>query len=67
MGVFVILYESLRVLKWLPADRKDPNSHAAVMYRTAKNVIKSVFSQKSTKQIFTELYNELPSPSGKKA
>lgn len=60
MGCFVWCYEALRLLRWLPADRKDPKSHAAIMYRTALNVMKTVFSGKSTKEIFTELYEEVP-------
>ena len=46
--------------RWLPARRSDPRSHAAIMYRSARNVMGSIFTRKSTKQIFTELYKEVP-------
>ena len=60
MGSFIWCVELLRSLRWLPTDRKDPCSHAAIMYRTTRNVMKSIFTRKSTKQIFTELYKEVP-------
>jgi hypothetical protein len=52
--------EALRRLKYLFADRSDPSSHAAIMYATAKNVMRSVFHQAAPpKEIFTELYREV--------
>ena len=60
MGAFIWCVEALRALRWLPARRSDPRSHAAIMYRSARNVMGSIFTRKSTKQIFTELYKEVP-------
>ena len=60
MGAFIWCVEALRALRWLPARRNDPRSHAAIMYRSARNVMGSIFTRKSTKQIFTELYKEVP-------
>ena len=59
-GIFIWCYEALRTLRWWPADRKDPKSHAAIMFRTARNVMKNIFTNKSTKEIFAELYKEVP-------
>ena len=60
MGAFVWCYEALRLLRWLPANRKDPKSHAAIMFRTARNVMWAVWSGLGTKEIFTKLYKEVP-------
>ena len=59
MGIFIWCYEALRLLRWLPANRKDPRSHASIMNRTARNVMKNIFTRKSTKRIFTDLYKEV--------
>ena len=60
MGAFIWCVEALRSLRWLPARRTDPKSHAAIMYRTARNVMGSIFTHDSTKKIFTQLYKEVP-------
>ena len=59
LGCFVWCVEAIRRLKYLFADRSDPSSHAAVMYATAKNVMRSVFTKRTSKEIFTELYREV--------
>ena len=59
LGSFVWCVEALRRLKYLFADRSDPSSHAAIMYATAKNVMRSVFTKRTSKEIFTELYREV--------
>ena len=59
LGSFVWCVEALRRLKYLFADRTDPSSHAAIMYATAKNVMRSVFTKRTSKEIFTELYREV--------
>ena len=59
LGSFVWCVEALRRLKYLFADRSDPSSRAAVMYATAKNVMRSVFTKRTSKEIFTKLYREM--------
>ena len=59
LGTFVWCVEALRCLKYLFADRSDPSSHAAIMYATSKNVMRSVFTKRTSKEIFTELYREV--------
>ena len=59
LGSFVWCVEALRRLKYLFADRSDPSSHAAIMYATARNVMRSVFTKRTSKEIFTELYREV--------
>ena len=59
LGGFVWCVEALRRLKYLFADRSDPDSRAAIMDRTARNVMRSVFTRRSTKEIFTGLYREM--------
>ena len=59
LGSFVWCVEAFRSLKYLFADRSDPSSHAAIMYATARNVMRSVFTKRTSKEIFTELYREL--------
>ena len=58
MGLFIACYEALRLLKWTFADRSDPQSHAAIMHRTARNVLRSIFTRHSTKEIFLKLLKE---------
>ena len=63
LGSFVWCVEALRRTKYLFADRSDPASHASIMYTTAGNVMHSIFTKRSTKEIFTELYQQtLQSP-----
>ena len=59
LGSFVWCVEALRRLKYLFADRSDPSSHAAIMYATAGNVMRSVFTKRTSKEIFTQLYREV--------
>ena len=59
LGSFVWCVEALRRLKYLFADRSDPSSHAAIMYATAKNVMRSVFTKRTSKEIFIRLYREI--------
>ena len=59
LGAFVWAVEACRRLKYHFADREDPSSHAAIMYRTAGNVMRSVFTRRSAKEIFEQLFKEL--------
>jgi hypothetical protein len=59
LGSFVWCVEALRRLKYLFADRSDPDSHASIMYATAGNVLRSVFTKRTSKEIFTELYHQV--------
>ena len=59
LGSFVWCVEAVRRLKYLFADRSDPASHAAIMYTTAGNVMRSVFTKRTSKDIFTELYRQV--------
>ena len=59
LGSFVWCVEAVRRLKYLFADRSDPASHAAIMYTTAGNVMRSVFTKRTSKEIFTELYRQV--------
>ena len=59
LGGFVWCVEALRRLKYLFADRSDPASHATIMYATSKNVMRSVFTKRTSKEIFTKLYREV--------
>ena len=62
LGSFVWCVEAVRRLKYLFADRSDPSSHAAIMYATAGNVMRSVFTRRTSKEIFTELYQQVIHP-----
>ena len=59
LGSFVWCVEAVRRLKYLLADRSDPSSHAAIMYATAGNVMRSIFTRRTSKEIFTELYQQV--------
>ena len=59
LGSFVWCVEALRRLKYLLADRSDPGSHAAIMDATAKNVMRSIFTKRTSKEVFTQLYHEI--------
>ena len=59
LGSFVWCVEALRRLKYLFADRSDPSSHAAIMFTTAGNVMRSIFTKRTSKVIFTELYQQV--------
>jgi GT2 family glycosyltransferase len=62
LGSFVWCVEAVRRLKYLLADRSDPSSHAAIMYATAGNVMRSIFTRRTSKEIFTELYQQVIQP-----
>ena len=62
LGSFVWCVEAVRRLKSLFADRSDPSSHAAIMYATAGNVMRSIFTRRTSKEIFTELYQQVIHP-----
>ena len=62
LGAFVWSVEAFRRLKYLFADRSDPQSHAAIMYATSGNVMRSVFTRRTAKEIFTELYLQVVKP-----
>ena len=62
LGAFVWCVEAFRRLKYLFADRSDPSSHAAIMYATAGNVMRSVFTRRTSQEIFTELYQQVVHP-----
>ena len=59
LGSFVWCVEALRRLKYLFADKSDPASRAAIMDRTARNVMRSIFTKRTSKEIFTQLYHEI--------
>ena len=59
LGGFVWCTEALRRLKYLFADKSDPSSRAAIMDATARNVMCSVFTRRSSKEVFTRLYKEI--------
>lgn len=59
LGGFVWCVEALRRLKYLFADKSDPSSRAAIMDATARNVMRSVFTRRSSKEVFTRLYKEV--------
>ena len=62
LGAFVWSVEAFRRLKYLFADRSAPQSHAAIMYATSGNVMRSVFTRRTAKEIFTELYLQVVKP-----
>ena len=57
MASFIWAVEELRVLKYAIAGHKE--GHSKLMYETAKNVQWAVWADKSTKEIFVELYNRI--------
>ena len=59
LGSFAWCVEALRRLKYLFADKSDPSSRAAIMDATARNVMRSVFTKRSSKEVFTRLYKEV--------
>ena len=59
LGSIVWCVEALRWLKYLLADRSDPSSHASIMFSTARNVMRSVFTKRTSKEVFTQLYREV--------
>ena len=59
LGCYVWLIEALRSLKYRFSDRSDPKGRNAILYATARNVMRTAFSRRSTKEIFTEYYQAL--------
>lgn len=62
MGLFIWCYETIRGLKYLfcdCSDRNDKTCRNRIMRDTAANVRKSIFTHKTTKDIFLELYQEV--------
>lgn len=62
MGSLIWCYEALRGIKYIfcdCSDRSEKSRHNQIMRTTAGNVRKSIFTQKSTKEIFTEYYLEI--------
>ncbi len=58
-GMFIWCYEALRGLKYMFCDCSDSSEESRrnrVMKETAANVRRNIFTNKSTKEIFTELY-----------
>jgi len=60
MGCFIWFVEALRSIKWKFHDRSDPKSKASIMYTTARNVMHSIFTRKSSKEVFLRYYKEVP-------
>ena len=51
--------DGMAMMKYLFADRSDSSSHASIMFTTARNVMRSVFTKRTSKEIFTQLYREV--------
>lgn len=56
LGVYVWLIEALRYLKYLPLEKKGKNK---IMFDTSRNVMHSVFTLATTKEIFERYYNSI--------
>ncbi len=59
-GTFIWCYEALRGLKYMFCDCSDKTEKSRrnrIMKETASNVRRNIFTKKTTKEIFTELYN----------
>ena len=56
LGVYVWLIEALRYLKYLPLEKKGKNK---IMFDTSLNVMHSVFTSATTKEIFERYYNSI--------
>ena len=59
LGAFVCCVEALRLLRYLPTRRSDPSSRNSIMYRTARNVLRTVFSGMSTKEVLEKFGREV--------
>lgn len=59
LGCYVWLIEALRSIRYFFSDRRDPAGRNAIMLATARNVMRTAFSRRTTKEIFTEFYNAL--------
>ena len=56
LGIYVWLIEALRYLKYLPLEKKGKNK---IMFDTSRNVMHSVFTSATTKEIFERYYNSI--------
>ena len=59
LGLYCWCVEAARGVKYLFKDCSDPASHNGIMSATARNVRHSIFTCKTTKQIFLKYYNQL--------
>lgn len=62
MGLFLWSFEALRGIKYLFCDCSDStpaSRHNKIMRDSAANVRKSIFTKKTTKEIFTEYYQQV--------
>jgi GT2 family glycosyltransferase len=62
MGAFIWCFEAVRELKYMFCDCSDKNEKTRrnrLMRDTAANVRKHIFTKKTTKEIFTDLYNQI--------
>jgi hypothetical protein len=62
MGGFIWCYEAFRGIKYLFSDCSDKNEKTRrnrIMRETAANVRRNIFTRKSTKEIFVDLYNKI--------
>lgn len=59
MACVIWCFEALRVLRWLPFIRKGPASRPAIMFHTARNVMKSLWNGMSPKELFVKLFEEI--------
>lgn len=62
MGLFLWVFEALRGIKYIFCDCSDSTPASRrnrIMRDTAANVRRSIFTQKTTKELFTEYYHEV--------
>ena len=62
MGCFIWCYEALRGIKYLFCDcsgKSEKSRRNRIMRQTASNVRKSIFIDRTTKEIFTEYYRQI--------
>ena len=62
MGGFIWCYEAFRGIKYLFSDCSDKNEKTRrnrIMRETAANVRRNIFTRKTTKEVFVELYHEV--------
>lgn len=59
LGLYIWLIEAVRGTLYLFRDTSDPKSHNSIMAQTAKNVRHSIFTHRSTKEIFTGYYRQI--------
>lgn len=56
LGIYVWLIEALRYLKYLPLKKTGKNG---IMFDTSRNVMHSIFTSATTKEIFARYYNSI--------